>query len=182
LPSIKEFIEALQAGWFPALVALVGCSLLVAGHWYKLPYLEVFPDWVVTTAVVIGVFSFGIIVANIVYLPVVIWRMITRRRAKKQFKDWIQKEILAAPTAEVAILAYLLSSGRRAFAAEINDRRLTPLVTKGFLIRLGGTHSALEWPYLVQEDVWEFLQSNREQFFRPDWANQPDPFHWRGNW
>ncbi len=83
------------------------------------------------------------------------------------------------PQEELDVLAYLVTTRRRAFSAEFNDRRLIPLVSKGWLQKGGGTNRVLEWPYVVQKDVWEFLVANEDQF-RVDNADAiPDPFNWR---
>jgi hypothetical protein len=132
--------------------------------------------------VVVGIFSFSVLAANAVYLPVSLWKAYQRKQARAKLREMIRRELDSAPKEELAVLSYLLSSGRRAFAAEFNDRRLVPLVSKGILTRMGGTHSMLEWPYVVQEDVWEYLQENRARFFVPELADKKDPFNWRSGW
>lgn len=181
MPSLKEFVAALQAGWFPALAAFVGSSIILAGDYFKLPYLDTSPDLLLTIAVVIGVFSFSILVANIVYLPIVIWKLIQKRKNKKEFRKKLVREIEAAPDSEKAILAYLVTSGRKAFAAELNDRKLSPLVSKGLLVKLGGANDVLEWPYMVRQEVWDYLVENKESYHIdiPDGAR--DPLHWRNS-
>lgn len=179
MPSLKDFLEALQAGWFPALAALIGCSIVVAGDWFSIPYLGDAPDWLTVTAAYVGVFALSILLANIVYLPVRIWRKMKARQAREKFRSMIREEVQNAPPQEIAVLAYLITSGRKAFAAEFNDRRLAPLVSKGIIIKLGGTHSMLEWPYMVQEDVWEFLNENKDQLIVPNVEEVGDPFNWR---
>lgn len=182
MPSLKEFIAALQAGWFPALAALVGCAIVIAGDWYQVPYLSSTPPFLLTTAVIVGVFSFSILVANIVYAPIAVWNAIKRARARKRFKAAVEAEVSAAPPEEMMILAYLVTTGRKAFAAEFNNRRLAPLVAKGMILKLGGTNSVLEWPYIVQEDVWEFLLEHKEELHVPNADSMPDIFHWRNGW
>ena len=78
-------------------------------------------------------------------------------------------------------LAYLITSGRKAFSADFNDRRLAPLISKGIIIKLelGGVHSIWEWPYVVQDDVWAFLSENKDQLIVPNIEDVGDPFNWR---
>ena len=159
-----------------------GCSIVVAGNWYKVPYVSDFPYWVVTTAAAIGIFAFSILVANIAYLPIIVWSKLARSRARKQFRDSVRNEVELASNEERAILAYLISTGRKAFAAEFTDRRLVPLVSKGLIKKLGGANSLLEWPYVVQEDVWEYLQQNRDRYFDERFAKENDPFNWKHGW
>lgn len=177
MPTLKEFVDALQAGWFPALAALIGCSIVVAGDWYSLPYIHGSPSYFITTAVVVGVFSFSILAANAAYLPVVLCKMLRAAQKRKAFRQTLQKELANSPPEERAILAYLITSGRRAFVARFDHRGLAPLVAKGILHKQGGVHSVLEWPYVVQNDVWEFLQAHRDEYpFKDAWAIG-DPFH-----
>jgi len=64
MPSLKDFIAALQAGWLPAVTALVGSLRVLAGDQYNLPYLDNAPKWLTTTAAYTGVFAFSILLAN----------------------------------------------------------------------------------------------------------------------
>ncbi len=179
MPSIKEFVEALQAGWFTALVALIGCSVVVFGNWYAIPYLSNAPAWLVTTAVIVGVFASSILAANIVYLPILAIKWTKRRSASKAWKLKIKDLVDNAPNDEREILAYLVTTGRKAFAAKIDDRRLVPLLAKGLIVRPNGQQNVLAWPHLVQEDVWHYLVANREEFYFENATEGPDPFHWR---
>jgi len=181
MPSLKDFVEALQAGWFPALAALVGCAIVITGDWLKLPYLDSTPEWLLTTAVVVGVFAFSVLAANIAYLPVLLFKRLERARRREKFLDTVRATVRDAPADEITLLAYLVTTGRKAFAAEFNDRRLAPLVSKGIIKRLGGTHSMLEWPFMVQDDAWQYLLENKEQLTLHDADQMPDPFHWRNN-
>jgi len=181
MPSLKDFVAALQAGWFPALAAFVGCSIVILGDYFKLPYLGKSPDFLLTVAVMVGVFSFSVLVANVVYLPISIWKRWEKRKKREAFRRKLIREVEAAPASEQAILAYLVTSGRKAFTAEFNDQRLLPLVSKGVLVKLGGSHSMLGWPYMVRWEVWEYLIENKE-LYRMDIPDDAcDPFHWRNN-
>lgn len=155
--------------------------MVVAGDWYVVPYLGDAPDWITVTAAYVGVFALSVLVANIVYLPIRFWRRLKSRKQKAAHADRVRQEILSAPPEELAILAYLITSGRKAFAAEFNDRRLAPLVSKGIITKLGGTNSVLEWPYIVNSDAWEFLLENKDQLVVPNVDSMGDPFHWRSS-
>ncbi len=179
MPTLKDFVAALQAGWFPALASTVGCSIIVAGDYYDLPYLGSTPDWVVSIAVVVGVFSISVLIANIAYLPVVVWVAIKRRIEAKKFRKVVTTEVENASQEEKRVLAYLVTAGRKAFQAEINNPMLAPLVSKGFLIKLPGTHSMLAWPYIVQDDVWKHLVANQDRYRAKLPPKGHDPFHWR---
>lgn len=181
MPSLKDFVSALQAGWFPALAALFGCSIIVFGHYFELPYLKSAPQLVLDVAIVVGVFSASILLATLVYLPIKIFQALAEyiRKAKKIKR--LEREINDAPYDERAILAYLVSSGRKAFVARYDDRRLTPLVAKALILKLPGEHSVLEWPYRVNEDVWNYLRKNKDKFHFSLDPSASDPFHWRNS-
>ena len=179
MPSLKEFVAALQVGWFPALAALVGCSIIILGDFHNVPYLSSTPHVVLTSAVVVGVFAFSILAANLAFIPIKLWNAHKRREAEKEFRERLEKEIENAPEPERIILAYLVTSGRRAFDAEFNDWRLAPLLTKGIVRKLGGAHSVLEWPYEVRQEAWDYLVENRERFQVDIPNNTPAPFNRR---
>jgi Super-infection exclusion protein B len=178
LPSLKEFVEALQAGWFPALVAVLGCSLVLAGNWYDAPYLANMPSWLTTTVVIVGLFATSILLANLLYAPVALFNAARRWRVRKAWRSKIGKLVDEAPEGERAILAYLVTTGRRAFAAKLDNRALVPLLAKGIIQRVGGHHSVLEWPHIVQDDVWSYLSENKDRFVFEKANEIPDPFHW----
>lgn len=182
MPSLKDFVDALQAGWFPALAAFVGCAIVVLGDYYQLPYLDEIPKFILNVAVIVGVFSFSILSANVARVPVAIWKLIRNRRYARMFKEKIISEIQAVPKSEEVILSYLATSGRKAFVAKFDDSRLAPLVAKGILIRLGGTNNILEWPYVVDEDAWNYLLTNRHKYTCEIRHGERDPLHWQNSW
>lgn len=181
MPSLKDFVAALQAGWFPALAALIGCSFVVFGDAFQVRYLDASPPWLLTAAVVVGVFALSILLANLAYAPVALWRRYKRNAWRLERTERIIAEVNAAPVEEISVLAYLITMGRQAFSAEFNDRRLAPLVSKGIIVKLGGTHSMLEWPYIVDDDVWRYLLENRDSLHMPEAKTMLDPFHWRNS-
>ncbi len=182
MPSLKDFVAALQAGWLPAVAALVGSLLVLAGDQYDLPYLENAPKWLTTTAAYTGVFAFSILLANIANLPVLLWNEFQKRRRRKLYLESVWRTVQEVPPQEQTILAYLFSSKRRAFVAEFNDSRLAPMVSKGMIKKLSGSHSILEWPYVVDSDVWEYLLENKEHFIINNVNEMQDPFSQHNNW
>lgn len=59
---LKNFVAALQAGWFPALVAFFGCLIIIWGNHLHVPYLDLIPDFILTIIVLVGVFSFSALI------------------------------------------------------------------------------------------------------------------------
>lgn len=143
-----------------------------------MPYLTDAPSWLITTAAIVGVFAFSILVANIVRAPMIAFQSFRRWRANKAWKLKVAALVEEAPYAERAILAYLVSAGRQAFPAKIDDRRLVPLLAKGIIVQLAGRHSMLDWPHMVQQEVWTYLVENRERFVFENATEVSDPFHW----
>lgn len=179
MPSLKDFIDALQAGWFPALAAFIGCSIVIAGDYYSIPYLANAPYWLTTIAAYVGVFSISILLANLAYFPVRFWKRYQFEQSKAEFIASIVEEIVSAPHEEQSILAYIVTSGKKVFLAKYDDSRLAPLVAKGILQKLEGTHNVLEWPYRVQDDAWNYLLDQKEYFHFPKINEIEDPFNWR---
>lgn len=182
MPSLNDFIAALKAGWFPALAAFVGCAVVLTGDQYSVPYLSGLPDWVYSTIALIGVFSISVLIANIAYIPIRIWNWYRANRSRKKYRAKIQKAVGELPSEEIGILAYLVTTGKRAFNAEYDDKRLSPLVSRGMIIALPGSHSILAWPYIVQEDVWDYLLENKESLTIDVSQLPDDPFHWQNRW
>ena len=182
MPSLKDFIEALQAGWFVALTVFVGSSIILAGDYWSLPYLNEIPGWLITSAVVAEVFSFSVLVANIAYIPVKCWQWLRQRKARKDLKAKILSLIEQAPSDEFSMLLYLVKSGRQAFNAKLDDRRLSPLVSKGLIIKLPGSHSILEWPYIVRQEAWDIMLGHRDKIDMEMPPDGYDPFHWTARW
>jgi len=179
VPNLKDYVEALQAGWFPALASLVGCSIIVAGDWFKVPYLSANPEWLINVAVYVGVFSFAVLVANLVYLPLKLWRALKRRRERKLAQEAVNRRIEQAPDEEKGVLAYLVTTNRQAFTAKLGNPQLAPMVSKGLIVVQPGQHSRLEWPHVVPDVVWDILIENREAFELTGANEMPYPFDWR---
>lgn len=64
--------------------------------------------------------------------------------------------------------------------ANFNEPRLLPLVAKGYLDRMAGTHSILEWPFRIPDHVWEELmrQWKEEPFEVPQDMQNPLLSRW----
>lgn len=176
MPNLKEFVEALKAGWLPALAAAIGCGLILLGDWYQLPYLSSAPPFVTTTAAYIGVFALSVLLANSVRLPIHLYKWIERYLRRRKTKKKIITTVEELPEPELWILAYLISSKRKAFGANLLDKRLVPLIARGLIIRKNGQYNVLNWPHVVQNDVWNYLIENKEYYFVPDAELLPDPF------
>jgi hypothetical protein len=179
MPSLKDFIAALQSGWFPALACIIGCTIIIAGDYYQIKYLDSVPEWIILTATLLWVFSFAILVANIAYIPVHLWKGMKRNKAKFEQSVSLINSVISAPPEERAVLAYLATTGRKAFIASLDDTKIIPLISKGLVRRDTGYHSVLEWPHIVDDTVWEYITSDKNNFYLSNAHNIPNPFSWR---
>ncbi len=163
MPSIKDFIHALEAGWFTASISLIGCCIVIFGDYYAVPYLSSTPVWFLNLAVIVGVFSFAIIMANFLYFPIFIFKAVRKRFAKAKAVRRAYQEVEAATPDEKEVLRYLIATGQRAFVANYGNSRLITLVAKGLIQVAPGQHSIMEFPHVVQPYVWAYLEKNRDE-------------------
>jgi len=146
-----------------------------------MPYLSDAPGWLNTTAVYVGLFALSILAANLLYAPIVGIKAYKRWRARKAWNSQIRDIVEEAPFDERAMLANLVTTGRKAFAAKMDDRRFVPLLAKGIIRRVDGQHSVLGWPHIVQDDVWTYLCANKNRFVFEKAGEVPDPLYWHNN-
>lgn len=154
MPNIKDFIDAMNASWPVPLTILLACGALPAGDYADLKYLHGLPSWAMGAVFAVGVFAGAVVTIRIIQLIFAEARKpFKKRRRLKAEKAHIAKlnEINAE---EVCILVWAAQQNRQAFVDEFSDPRLTPLVAKGFVERIGGAHSALEWPYRIPGHIW----------------------------
>lgn len=174
MPSLKDFIEAMNASWPVALTIFAACCGLLISDTFQLRYLAGLPSWVLSATFVIAVFSGSVIIVRALQGII---SLITAPLRARRFDSAVKahlKRLEEMPPEEGAILAWAVANKKQVFVAGINEPRLAPLVAKGFLERLAGTHSMLEWPYRIPDHVWDELmrQWNEDPFE----FNAPNPF------
>ncbi|MGH2340074.1 hypothetical protein ACRC7T_01155 [Segnochrobactraceae bacterium EtOH-i3] len=179
MTSIKDILSALELKWPIALACLIGSTIIIGCHYYKIPYIKDFPLILIYICIILAIYTFSNLAVKILCIPAYIYRKYRLRRVKKKFLSHLEENVFNCSTEEIAVLEYLITTNRKAFTAIFGDRRLTPLVSKGFIIREGGRHPMLEWPYIVQDDVWDYLYKNKDKFHMQGASTMLDPFHWR---
>lgn len=174
MPSIKDLLDAFAANWRVALVALLASAGLLAADFYKLEYVTDTPRWVINGAFIVGIVSGAVLIS---YLVSQVARFISwpflwyRERVKAKNNEKKLQEHAAGihdlPVDQRYILAYFFTTKERAFAAEINHRRLVPLITMGYVKQQAGTHGVLDWPHFIPEHIWQEMTLNEEAYTIP---------------
>ncbi len=163
MPSIKDFIDAMNASWPVALAVLLACVALLLGDYADLKYLHGLPPWAMGAVFVMGVFAGSVVIVRIVQLVVAaILKPFKREKRRRAIQAHLAKldEINAG---EAYILVWAAQQNRQAFVARFDDARLTPLVAKGFVERMGGSHSILEWPYRIPDHIWAEIKRQLDE-------------------
>lgn len=176
MPSLKDFMEAMQAGWPVALTITIAAGAIISADMYKLEYVTTLPRWALGIAFVVGICSAAV-------LCVAMLRGILR--ALHRVYWWIRSigstQRIAArlhelPHDEIHVLVWAKSQGKQVFTASIIEQKLVALTAKGLVVRHGGRHSAAEWPYSIPQNVWDAIDI---AFTREDPRSVPSPF---GRW
>lgn len=174
MPSIKDLLDAFAASWRVALVALLASIGLLAADYYKLDYVADTSRWVINGAFIVGIVSGAILisflVAQLARLAIWPYRYYQRKELSKLNKAELDKHaagIHDLPDEQRYILAYFFTTKQRAFPAEINHRRLVPLITLGYVRQNTGTHGVLDWPHFIPEHIWQEMVINEEAYTIP---------------
>jgi hypothetical protein len=174
MPSLKDFIEAMNASWPVALTVLAACCGLLISDALGLSYLAGLPLWVLSTTFIIAVFAAAVVVVRILQgLISAVTAPLRNRRWNAAVQAHL-KRMAELPPEEGAILAWAVANKRQVFIANLNEPLLAPLVAKGFIERVSGHHSILEWPYRIPDHIWDELM--RQWKKDPFEANYPNPF------
>jgi hypothetical protein len=173
MPSLKDFMEAMQSSWPVALAITIAASALIAADSNELEYVAALPGWFLGAAFVVGVCSAAV-------LCVAMLRGVFR--ATRQVYWWIRsigsrKRIAAQlqklPHDEIHVLVWAKTHGKQVFTASFLEEKLVPLTKKGLVIRHGGQHSIVQWPYSIPNNVWDAIDL---AFTKEDPRSVPSPF------
>ncbi|NVM43196.1 hypothetical protein HWX16_23210 [Ochrobactrum intermedium] len=174
MPSIKDLLDAFAASWRVALVALLASAGILVADFYKLEYVADTSRWIINGAFIVGIVSGAILISYLVsqLARVISWPFLwylakTREKDKEKKLQEHAAGIHDLPEEQRYILAYFFTTKERAFAAEINHRRLVPLITRGYVKQQGGTHGALDWPHFIPEHIWNEMALNEEAYTIP---------------
>lgn len=175
MPSIKDLLDAFAASWRVALVALLASSGLLAAEYHKLEYVADTSRWVINAAFIVGIVSGAILLsfmvaqfARLASYPFRIRATNKEERAKAEALLKHAEKLHDLPDDQKYILAYFFTTKQRAFTAEINHKKLIPLVTLGYIRAVSGRHSMIDWPYYIPEHVWDELERYAEGYTIPE--------------
>ncbi|RVL05647.1 super-infection exclusion protein B [Sinorhizobium meliloti] len=158
MPSLKDFIEAMNASWPVALAILLASCALLIGEAVGLKYLQGLPPWTMGSIFIVAVFSGAVVVVRLVQLLVsALGAPFRRRRREAIYRKHLARLDELHPE-EAQVLVWAALNNRQVIIADFNDIRLAPLVAKGFVDRLGGTHTMWEWPFRIPDHVWDELK------------------------
>lgn len=83
-----------------------------------------------------------------------------QERAKQDFVQLISKRLKSLDQREMLWLQYCLYNNYQTIACAYTDRTANSLQGKGILVR--GSGSALNLPYTIRDEVWDYLTENRD--------------------
>lgn len=174
MPSVRDILDALNSSWPVALAAFVASVALLVCDAYEVEYLKGLPASTTSTAFVIAITSAALLVARAAKALVDgIGKRGSARQRALQLADHAAKA-WELPDEEKHILAWAVANKQQVLLASFIEPRLQPLVAKGYLQRLSGSHSVLEWPYRIPDHVWlELLQDWQAN---PYTIDKPNPF------
>lgn len=161
MPSLKDFTDAMSATWPVALATFIGSSAILLGEAVDIRYLQTLPDWFLGTAFLVAVFSGSIVVVAIVRGLFELARRPFQYRRIQQAKVKHIDRLMGLPDEEKHILAWAVTNGTQVFLAPFNHERLEPLLAKGYVQTVGGTHSIIAWPYSIPDHIWDYLYVHR---------------------
>jgi hypothetical protein len=159
MPSLKHFLEAMEASWPVALTVFLGAAALLTCDHFGLSYTKVLPEWFLGAIFIFLVFSSAVLVVSLLRFVVnAIARPIRRKRAEKWRQEHAEK-MKDLPIPEIGVLLWAASQNTQVFLAPFNHELLEPLVAKGYVEHVPGHHSILDWPHHIPDHVWTFLRA-----------------------
>lgn len=178
MPTLKDLVEALSASWPVALAALLGTGGILLGEALGLRYLRTLPEWALGATFVAMVFAAAVLAVSALRGVITGVSAMSGRRKRTLAVAAHVARLDDLPQAEKEVLAYLTLKGTQVFLAQHGHHRLEPLVAKGYVKMLGGTHSILQWPYKIPDHIWAELpervstdvdRSRMVNPFEPEW-------------
>lgn len=159
MPSIKDFIEAMQTTWPVALGIFLGSAAILGADALGVSYVSGLPQWVLGTAFIVSALSASILIVAVIRgLVDLIAGPFRRRRMRERQKRHID-DIEKLPRDEQYVLFWAASNNTQVFLAEFNNRLLLPLISKQYIIVHTGTHHIHEWPHHIPDYIWDYLRA-----------------------
>lgn len=173
-PNLKEFMEAMSAKWPVALTILFGSGSLIVADQSAVKYVQSLPDWFLSIAFVAALFSSSILLVALIEALI---SLVIAPFQKRRLAAWRAKQVEKLnelPPEELYVLLWAARAGRQIFLAQLNEPRLEPLIAKGFVVAVRGSHSILDWPYKIPEHIWNAVR--KEIVGQPPGGTLESPF------
>ena len=161
LPKLRDFLDAFDVPWPVAAGVAIGSGVLLYFHDNDLRYLRALPDWAVTLLFVLVVYGSVVIVIKFLRWFARAWQ---RRNVERKRIEDINAALDSLSVQEHEVLRYLVCNNQQSFTTKLTDSHVATLIQKRLIVRGSDTHSVLEWPHTVPEDVWMLLQIRRHEF------------------
>jgi len=158
MPSIKEFLEAMQSSWPLALTVLLGASGVMVGDYFNVPQLSSLPDWTIGAAYIVAAFSAAIVLVAALRGAIRAAYSPFRKHRAKQWQMRHVEGLSDLPPDEVYILLWAFVHGRQVVAVEFFDERVKALSAKGYLTLIPGNHHSNKVPYMIPDHIWAQLK------------------------
>lgn len=174
-PSLREFMDAVSARWPTALTVLLGSSgvLYTAANGYQ--YVSDLPSAVLTTCFILAIFAGASLASTSIEAAFSALKRVIGWMRSNSVKTERLAMLLDLPFDEHLVMSMLFTNKKQAFHARVDEPSLIGLIQRGLIIKQNGTHSMLEWPYLIPQFVWNAMAENRDMFTVPE-EHQRNPF------
>lgn len=174
-PSLREFMDAVSARWPTALTVLLGSSgvLYTAANGYQ--YVSDLPSAVLTTCFILAIFAGASLASTSIEATFSALKRVIGWMRSNSVKTERLAMLLDLPFDEHLVMSMLFTNKKQAFHARVDEPSLIGLIQRGLIIKQNGTHSMLEWPYLIPQFVWNAMAENRDMFTVPE-EHQRNPF------
>ena len=165
VPSLKEFVDAMGTTWPVAAAISLGSAIILAAEGAGVSYVADLPGYLTTAIFFVAVFAGAVCAVAILQTLLQAIEKWKHARQVAAIEARRIKKLINLPPNEHEIMSWLFSSNTQAFAAELADRRLVPLMQKGLIVQhQDGALSVLDWPHAVPDDVWDVMEENPELF------------------
>lgn len=149
----------MEANWRVALAILIAsAAVLAADHW-RIQYVEGIPKIVLSTIFIVAICAAAVLMVALI--RALIWLVFAAIGSLRSIgaEGRMVQRLLGLPPEEQRILVWAKSNNRQTFTASFIEQNLVALTMKGYVVRHGGQHSVLNWPYSIPNEVWNALDT-----------------------
>jgi len=149
-------------------------------NWF---YLGALSNWVKAVFAIVAVLALSLLGGNLAQWGIDEYKRARQRRQKERLRAEHRQQVLryldTLSNIEREILSYLVQTNRQSFTTDMAGDLIGTLKQKGLIEMGSGVHSALNWPFIVPNFVWEELKRRQDEF---NTADLEGPVPWRERW